>query len=107
MTEARVDQFKGSDIFAIWDKEKESEYPIISFGLKKAKIIAEHYDELLQFIRTQENISKQNTEKASVVPPKSSKRSPKKASVKKEISSPNTVNIKSVPIIRKKPTVVP
>lgn len=61
MTEVRIDKFKGADIFAVWDTDNETQYPVISFGLKKAKVIAEHYEELLEFIQTQEAKAKMET----------------------------------------------
>ena len=85
MTEVRIDKFKGTDIFAVWETDKDAEYPIISFGLKKAKALVDHYDELLQFIRTQETLS--TTEAKIKIPTPKTKTSPKK------VATPNKVHI--------------
>ena len=52
------DEYRGSQfikIFEIDDKgEKKSEKPVISFGLKKAKVIVESLEEIKQFIKDNE-----------------------------------------------------
>jgi len=92
MTEVRIDKFKGTDIFAVWETDKDAEYPIISFGLKKAKALVDHYDELLQFIRTQETLTETET-KIKIPTPKKTKTSPKKVATPKKISTPKKVPI--------------
>jgi hypothetical protein len=58
-TKVFKDTFKGSDCFAIWPVDendaKIGNYPIVSFGLKKAISIMKHVDELDKFVRTAED----------------------------------------------------
>jgi hypothetical protein len=66
MTKTKVfkDTFKGSDCFAIWPVDendaKVGNYPIISFGLKKAISIIKHLEELDQFVKNAEAKSNEN-----------------------------------------------
>jgi hypothetical protein len=66
MTKTKVfkDTFKGSDCFAIWPVDendaKVGNYPIISFGLKKAISIIKHLEELDQFVKSAEAKSNEN-----------------------------------------------
>lgn len=54
-TKVFFDKYGKSDTIAIWnvdeDGNKVGEYPIISFGKKKAKAIAEHLGEVLGFAK--------------------------------------------------------
>jgi hypothetical protein len=95
MTEVRIDKFKGTDIFAVWETDKEAEYPVISFGLKKAKVIVDHYDDLLQFIRTQEALATTNITKSTGMEAKTKVSTPKKTPTPKKKATP-----KKAPIIK-------
>lgn len=57
-TKVFKESFKGSDCFAIWPVDdndaKIGNYPIVSFGLKKAISIMKHVEELDNFIKTLE-----------------------------------------------------
>ena len=53
-TKVIKDEYKGNPMFKIIkvdeDGEQVGEYPVVSFGLKKAKAILDHKEELEQFI---------------------------------------------------------
>lgn len=61
MTKCFKESFKGNNIIAIWDVDKDGKktgtYPLVSFGVKKAKMISEHIDEIEKFIVEIENAS--------------------------------------------------
>lgn len=63
-TKVFKDTFKGSDCFAIWPVDendaKVGNYPIVSFGLKKAISIMKHVDELDKFVRNSESGKNEN-----------------------------------------------
>jgi hypothetical protein len=52
-TQPEIGEFKGKPVLSIWDVnehgEKVKQYPIISFGRSKAKILAEHADIIKTF----------------------------------------------------------
>lgn len=53
-----IKDFKGNPIISL-KKDEDDEYPF-SFGLKKAKLIVENYDEIVKFVEensTDENIA--------------------------------------------------
>ncbi len=53
-THTQVDEYKGKPIFAVYktpaDLEEKTEYPIVSMGVKKAKAILKHAEELKKFV---------------------------------------------------------
>ncbi len=55
-TKVFKDQFKGSDCFAVWPVDeagnKVGNYPVVSFGVKKAAVIFKHLQELEDFIKS-------------------------------------------------------
>lgn len=61
MTKCFKEKFKGSNIIAVWEVDKEGNkvgtYPLVSFGVKKAKIISEHIDEIDRFVYEIESAS--------------------------------------------------
>jgi hypothetical protein len=50
MTKCFVEKFKGNNIISIWevdsDGKKTSSYPLVSFGVKKAKLVSTHIEEI-------------------------------------------------------------
>lgn len=54
-TKAFNDEYKGSPILAIKNVDEDGEpqegsYPVVSFGLKKAKAILEHVEDIKKFV---------------------------------------------------------
>ena len=49
--------FKGNTIFQVWKDESipgaEKEFPLVSFGVKKAKVIAESIPQIQAFIKSE------------------------------------------------------
>lgn len=54
MTKVIAQEFKGNKMFAVFEVDDAgqpvSEYPVVSFGLKKAKAILEHLSDLQKFV---------------------------------------------------------
>jgi hypothetical protein len=57
-TKVFFEEFKGNKMFAIWpvdeNGEKIGEYPVLSFGVKKAAAILSHIEELKEFVSSTE-----------------------------------------------------
>jgi hypothetical protein len=55
-TKIFLDNFKGHKMFAVWEVndqgEKQGEFPIVSFGGKKATAVANHIEELKDYVNT-------------------------------------------------------
>lgn len=53
-TKVFIEDFKGKRMFAVWVVDsnglKVGEYPVISFGSKKAACIAAHLDDLKSYV---------------------------------------------------------
>lgn len=53
-TKSFKELYKGQTIFAIWEVDEQDkkvgQYPILSFGLKKAKVMNDHIQDLKNFI---------------------------------------------------------
>jgi hypothetical protein len=53
MTKVFIDTYKGNKIFAVWNVDengnKTGQYPVVSFGAKKAIGLMQHLDELNAF----------------------------------------------------------
>ena len=45
-----IDEYKGSPILQIWSEES-SQFPVISFGIKKAKAISNCIQDIEKFIK--------------------------------------------------------
>ena len=71
MTAVFTDEFKGYPICAIWaiddEGEKKGKKPIVSFGLRKAKNIAKHKEEIEEWIQEQERSNNKENKKDNVV----------------------------------------
>ena len=46
---AKEEEFKGNRVLALFSNEAD-ERPVISFGLKKAKIILQHIEDIKNFV---------------------------------------------------------
>ena len=55
-TKVVIGDFKGNPIFSVFefDGEEQAAYPLVSFGIKKAKALLEHLDEMKEWITQQE-----------------------------------------------------
>lgn len=52
-TVVEVGEYKGSPTVTIWEETESGarpQYPLISFGVKKAKLIIKHQEEIKNFI---------------------------------------------------------
>jgi hypothetical protein len=55
-------EFKNSKTISIWEVDEEGrkeKYPLLGFGLKKAKAILLHIEEIKEFIKTNEKSDEQ------------------------------------------------
>lgn len=53
-TEVEIGEYKGAPVIKIWEKDndgKRREYPLISFGKRKAEILLKHLKELEDFAK--------------------------------------------------------
>lgn len=56
-TEVEIGSFKGSPTLTIWELDEEnrrSKYPLIGFGVKKAKELLTHLEAIQQFVQSNE-----------------------------------------------------
>lgn len=57
LTKVFEDEFKGNAMFSIWEVDEDGkrvgDYPIVNFGMTKAKAIVKHNEELLEFVDTE------------------------------------------------------
>jgi len=49
-----VGEFKGNKIIQIWDDVDCGDYPVVSFGVKKAKAILDCIDDIKKFVSDHE-----------------------------------------------------
>lgn len=51
-TEIELSKFKGADVFTIWEVDENGErknFPVVSFGKKKAEAIVKHIEDVKNF----------------------------------------------------------
>lgn len=63
-----IDKYKGKATFSIWnvddDGDKVGDYPVIAFGLTKAKALIEHLEALEEYVDNEGEASKKSKSKA-------------------------------------------
>lgn len=61
-----IDKYKGKKTFGIWnvdnDGDKVGDYPVVAFGLTKAKALLAHIDELEEYVDAAEAASASSDE---------------------------------------------
>lgn len=57
-TAVKVSEYQGNQMFGVWKVDEEgnstSNFPVVSFGITKAKKILEHLEELKEYVKEQE-----------------------------------------------------
>lgn len=68
-TAAFLDEYKGRATLGIWnvdeDGDKVGEYPLIAFGIAKARALVEHLDAIQEFVDTDGALPKRKKSKVS------------------------------------------
>lgn len=80
MSETKVfmDKYKNADVFAIYEVDendrKKYDYPVVSFGRYKAKVICDHIDDIFKFAQSEPEYGRQPNR---TIPPKTQKYTPR------------------------------